>query len=74
MICNCAYSQLPSVIKVTQAVNLQDKVYQVHLGEVLLTPGTGDSARLSAGPLILAGCLWWWQDCSEQTETSLLQN
>lgn len=74
VICNCAYTQIPSVIKVTQAVNLQDKVYQLSLGEVFLIPGSGDSARLSAGPLIFAGCLWWWQDCSEQTETSLLEN
>lgn len=74
VICNCAYTQLPSVIKVTQAVSLQDKVYQVHLGEVFFIPGSGDSVRLAAGPLIFAGCLWWWQDCSEQTETSLLEN
>lgn len=45
VICNCAYTQLPSVIKVTQAVNLQDKVYQFHLGEVFLIPDSGDSVR-----------------------------
>lgn len=74
MICNCAYTQFPSVIKVTQAVNPQDKVYQFHLGEVFLIPGSGQfceavssSINIRRAPVVVA-------HLSEQTETSLLEN
>lgn len=57
-------TQLPSVIKVTQAVNLQDKVYQFHLGEVVFNSwqwrfckAVSRSINICWMPVVVAGLL-----------------
>lgn len=64
VICSNAYSQLPSVIKLTQAVNLWDKVCQFHLQEMFLIPFNVEFCKSVSSPISPIS-LWSWQYFSD---------